>query len=389
MLSTQRAHWESPELFTPYLTRLTLTDFRSYHHMTLSCDSGSVVLTGDNGSGKTNILEAISLLSPSRGLRSANISDMKKYDGAGSWTISTQMHSCEGDIQIGVGVDVGTESRRLRINGREAKGFEQLTRLIPQLWLTPSMDRLFVEGAMGRRKFLDRFALYLAPSHNKSMGDYEKSMRARNRLLQEGELKNSAWLDSLEQIMACEGVAIADIRLCALDMLSACLLQDGHSDFPQAGICLEGHLESALRHKKAVEVEDDFRRYLRQSRRIDAEAGRTLEGPHRSDLIVHHVEKNIGASSCSTGEQKALLIGLLLAQARVLSCETGSVPILLLDEVVAHLDARRRVALFKSLSKLGTQAWITATDAHMFTEFSTHVIHLQIIDKKIVSLKEW
>jgi DNA replication and repair protein RecF len=305
---------------------------------------------------------------------------MARRDGSTGWTVAANLHGADGDIQIGVGIDPGGDARRLRIDGASEKGFEKLARMIPQLWLTPLMDRLFVDAAAGRRRFLDRFAQGLAPNHSRTLLAYEKAMRERNRLLQDGQAAAS-WLDSLETTMAVEGVAIADARLQALDALANGLTQGHHPHFPQAEIALEGRLEAALRAQSAVEAEDEFRAHLQAARGLDAAAGRTLDGPHRSDFVVRHLEKDMPAASCSTGEQKALLVGLILAQARVLTRETGIVPLLLLDEVAAHLDSRRRAALFEVILQLGTQAWITGTDAAVFSEFN--VTHVQIINGEI------
>lgn len=383
----------SPACFAPSLTGLLLTDFRSYTATQLNCGTGSVVLTGDNGAGKTNIVEAISLLGPGRGMRSAQLRDLARHDGAGGWALAANVQTAEGDMQFGVGLDANldsasnAESRRLRIDGAPAKGFEKLGRWLPQLWLTPAMDRLFVEGASARRKFFDRFALGLVSVHNKNLSAYEKAMRERNRLLQDGQQgqwhEQSSWLDSLEASMALAGVAIAEARLAALDALASSLLDGHHTGFPQAEIALDGLLEADLRQRPALEVEDDFRAQLARTRPLDAAAGRTLAGPHRSDFITRHIGKDMPADKCSTGEQKSLLVGLVLAQARVLTKQTGTVPLLLLDEVGAHLDAISRAALFDVVAGLGSQAWITGTDSRMFADFSKNVTHIQVVENQL------
>ncbi|MGC6475908.1 MAG: DNA replication/repair protein RecF [Parvibaculales bacterium] len=365
--------------FAPHICELTLTDFRSYSQVRLSCAKGGVVLTGDNGIGKTNILEAVSQFGPSRGLRSASLSELARFDGAGGWAISGRLMTQDGEMRIGVGMDAGKSTRRLRLDGEPAKGFESLLRYCPQLWLTPSMDRLFVDGASGRRKFLDRFTTGLLPYHNKALLAFEKAMRERNRLLQDPN-PSAVWLDGIETNMAEQGVAIAAARLEALDVLSQSLADGQHAVFPQAQIALDGRLEADLRQRPAGEVEDDYRQLLARQRGLDAAATRTLEGPHRTDLITRHMGKDMAADKCSTGEQKALLVGLILAQARVIAAQTGAVPVLLLDEVTAHLDARRRQALFEVIAELGTQAWLTGTDADIFQPFTQicGATHLQI-----------
>ena len=365
---------EKTKTFAPSIAELKLTDFRSHAKAHIVMSKGIVVLSGDNGVGKTNILEAISMLGPGRGLRTAKLSELARRDGANAWSVSALVRTQEEDIQIGVGIDPGADTRRLRIDGQNVKGFDRLTVMLPQLWLTPAMDRLFVDGASGRRKFLDRYALGLSPQHAKMSQDYERAMRERNRLLQEDPSADS-WLDSLESNMAVSGVAIADARLTALDALAAGL-QHSHDAFPEAEIALEGWIEAALRQDSALDVEDAFRLHLKNSRGLDASVGRTLEGPHRSDLVVRHKGKDMPASDCSTGEQKALLVGLVLAQARVMSGETGRVPLLLLDEVAAHLDGTRRAALIEVIENLGAQAWITGTDPAVFQQIAFTGTHL-------------
>lgn len=361
--------------FAPSISELKLTDFRSHAEARIAADAGIVVLSGDNGAGKTNVLEAISMLGPGRGLRTAKLSELARRDASQAWSVSAIVRTAGEGVKIGVGVDPRTETRRLRIDGQNVKGFDRLTRLLPQLWLTPSMDRLFADGASGRRRFLDRFTMGLSPQHAKMSQDYERAMRERNRLLQAHD-SSSSWLDSLESNMAVAGVAVADARLAALDAL-ADGLRHRHDAFPAAEIALEGWMEAALRQDPALDVEDAFRAHLKKSRGLEAALGRTLEGPHRSDLIVRHKGKDMPAAACSTGEQKALLVGLVLAQARVMSRETGLVPLLLLDEAAAHLDATRRAALIEVIGSLGAQAWITGTDPAVFdrTAFAgTHLV---------------
>ena len=264
-------------------------------------------------------------------------------------------------------------------------------RYCPQLWLTPAMDRLFVDSATGRRRFLDRFAVGLVAFHSKTLSAFEKAMRERNRLLQEhGPHASGAWLEGLENTMSETGVTIAETRLDALDVLSAALTEGHHPVFPQAEIALEGLLEAELRRSSAGQAEESYREMLHRNRALDAGAGRTLEGPHRTDLVTRHVSKDMPAAKCSTGEQKALLVGLVLAQARVLAQQTGAVPLLLLDEVTAHLDPSRREALFDVIQVLGAQAWLTGTDAHVFEGFvggrKDRASHLHVTDGAVAEL---
>ncbi|MDD9841068.1 MAG: DNA replication/repair protein RecF, partial [Alphaproteobacteria bacterium] len=398
----------APLYATPHVVRLQLTDFRSYESLHLNCAPAPVALSGENGAGKTNILEAISLLGPGRGLRRAGFDKLARKNGTGGWAVAAYIdmppnmlsHAQENDltdgtIHIGVGMDANMDKRRLRINHAPAKGFNQLTQYVPQLWLTPPMDRLFVDNASQRRQFFDRFTQALIIDHRKNCNKYEKAMRERNRLLQENGVSQKTWLDGLETIMANTAIAIAEARLQALDALADSLTSESdkyahmrvqNNDFPQAHIALEGEIEAALRDRPAIEVETDFKTRLATNRFEDAKIGRTLIGPHRSDFIVRHAEKDIFASDCSTGEQKALLVGLVLAQARILAQRTALAPLLLLDEIAAHLDRRRQQALFEAILALGSQAWMTGTEARIFAEFSSAMTHLQVINGRIIPL---
>jgi len=402
----------TPLYAMPHVVRLQLTDFRSYESLQLECAPAPVALSGENGAGKTNILESISMLGPGRGLRGAGFDRLARKTGAGGWAVaayidmppnSSANESADTLLHIGVGMDADMEKRRLRINHAPAKGFNQLTQYVPQLWLTPPMDRLFIDNASQRRQFFDRFTQALIIDHRKNCNKYEKAMRERNRLLQENASGQKTWLDGLETIMADTAIAIADARLQALDALADGLtsspthdptqgfdkhapLRPQNNDFPQAQIALEGEIEAALRDRPASEVEADFKERLCANRFEDAKIGRTLIGPHRSDFIVRHAEKNILAGECSTGEQKALLVGLVLAQARILAERTAIAPILLLDEIAAHLDKRRQQALFEAILALGSQAWMTGTEARIFAEFDSAMTHLQVINGRIIPL---
>ena len=353
----------------PHITALRLTHFRSHSALTLNCVGGAMVLTGANGIGKTNVLEALSMLAPGRGLRSAAFDDMR-FERRLDWTVSADIQTAQGAVRAGIGWQNG--ARKLRIDGANGK-LDDIAHILPQLWLTPAMDRLFVDGASGRRKFLDRFAQSLDATLSKALSGYEKGMRERNRLLHEGNMSAAAngWLDGLEEAMALHGVAIAAARLTALDALAVGLAAIPEAAFPRAEIALAGSLEAGLRQQSALEVEDAFRARLAAARGLDGAAGRTLEGPHRSDLQVVYAAKNMPAADCSTGEQKALLVGLILAQAHSVAAQRGDVPILLLDEVAAHLDRHRRGALAEILHALGGQSWITGTDKEAFDGFDT------------------
>lgn len=362
-----------PSVFaTPHITRLRLTNFRSHAALDVTCGGGAVVLTGANGVGKTNVLEAVSMLAAGRGLRSAALDDMQK-DRQGGWTVLADFDGPTGALRAGVGFSDAPEAkagRQIRIDGAAAR-VEDLARFAPQLWLTPAMDRLFIDAAGGRRKFLDRFAQTLDAGLSRHMSAYEKAMRERNRLLQTPgtHFDANSWLDGLEESMALHGVAIAAARLHALDALAVGLAAIPEAAFPRAEVALQGSLEADLRSGSALDVEDGFTAALRAARGLDASAGRSLTGPHRSDLQVVYAAKNMPAADCSTGEQKALLVGLILAQAHSVAARTGDVPILLLDEVAAHLDGDRRAALAEILSGLGGQSWITGTDRAAFDGF--------------------
>lgn len=357
----------------PHITRLRLTNFRSHGALDVACGDGAVILTGPNGVGKTNVLEAVSMLAAGRGLRSAALEDMQK-NRIGGWTVLADLDGPTGLLRAGVGFggDAATKGgRQVRIDGENAR-VDELARAVPQLWLTPAMDRLFIDAASGRRKFLDRFAQSLDAGLSRHLSAYEKAMRERNRLLQTpgARFDTNSWLDGLEDAMALHGVAIAAARLQALDALAVGLAAIPEAAFPRADVALQGTLEADLRARAALDVEDGFGAHLRESRGLDASAGRTLQGPHRSDLQVSYAAKNMPAADCSTGEQKALLVGLILAQAHSVAARTGDVPILLLDEVAAHLDAHRRAALAEILAGLGGQSWITGTDMTAFDGFA-------------------
>ena len=358
-------------MHSPHITRLTLTNFRNYAALALDFRPGAVVLTGDNGAGKTNLLEAVSLLAPGRGLRRAAYGEVAREGGDGGFALHARLDGPNGEAEIGTGTsgnDVpGEGGRKVRINGAAARSAEAMLEWLRVVWLTPSMDSLFTGAAGDRRRFLDRLVLAIDAAHGQRALDYEKAMRGRNRLLAEGS-RDGAWFDAIEMQMAETGTAIAAARAETVRLLAA-MIERLPSDgpFPQADIGLAGDLETAVATMPAVEAEERFRRALAEGRERDRAAGRTLEGPHRADLTVRHRPKDMAAEYCSTGEQKALLVGIVLSHARLTGEMAGMAPILLLDEIAAHLDAGRRAALFSILEELGGQTFMTGTDAALFS----------------------
>lgn len=356
------------------ITRLVLTDFRGYASARLTADERPVVLTGPNGAGKTNLLEAISFLAPGRGLRRAKLGDIDRRirsgaAPAGAWAVAATIETSRGPVQIGTGRDATSESgerRLLRVDGTPAKSQAVLAEHVNLVWLTPQMDRLFAEGSSARRRFLDRLVYGFDPSHATRVGAYEQSMRERARLLRDGP-GDATWLAALEESMAEHGVAVAVARRDVTARLDA-VCAAGRGPFPGARLALTGGIDEWLNTMPALAAEDEFRRRLAVSRRADAQAGITTVGPHRGDFTVHHAGTGRAATECSTGEQKTLLIAVLLAHARLQAELRGCAPVMLLDEVTAHLDGTHRAALFAEIDRLGTQAWLTGTDAALFAE---------------------
>jgi DNA replication and repair protein RecF len=349
------------------ISRLKLTDFRNYAAASLALDSRHVVLTGGNGAGKTNLMEAISFLSPGRGFRRAVLTDVTRVGADGGFAIFVDLDGMQGEVAIGTGTEPGdgeSVSRKLRINSTPAKSTEELSDHLNVLWLTPSMDGLFTGSSSDRRRFLDRLVLSLDPTHARRASDFERAMRSRNRLLSEGRFDPS-WLTAIETQMAELGIAMAAARHEMLGLLQSLSVNSADTPFPTPALALEGFMDGGM-DRPAADLEEDYLISLRNGRGRDAAAGRTLEGPHRVDLLVRHQEKDIEASRCSTGEQKALLIGLILAHARLTADMTGFAPILLLDEIAAHLDEGRRATLFDLVDGLGGQAFMTGTDRSMF-----------------------
>lgn len=331
------------------VSRLTLTDFRSYPDASIEARPGFVLLFGENGAGKTNILEAVSLLTPGRGLRGAALSEMARIGASGGFGVAAKV----GDTDIGTGTQpAAPERRQVRINGAPAS-VNSLSEWLSVLWLTPAMDRLFSGSAGDRRRFLDRLVLALEPGHAHHASRYEAAMRSRNKLLADEAPSDPSWLAALEEAMAEHGTAIAGARARTVAALSERLGSVPETDFARADIALQGWDIG------------DLAAALRTNRVRDAGAGRAIEGPHRQDLAVTHHAKQMPAASSSTGEQKALLLGLVLAHAELVADRRGEPPILLLDEVAAHLDPKRRAALFARLEGRG-QVWMTATEAALF-----------------------
>ncbi|MGI0526038.1 DNA replication/repair protein RecF [Rhizobium giardinii] len=362
-----------------FLSRLKLSDFRNYAGLSLQLDARHVVLTGDNGAGKTNLMEAVSLLSPGRGLRRAAYADVARVGAETGFSVFAELDGMEGPVEIGTGTAGAEEgqARRLRINGTTAKTVDEILDHLRVLWLTPAMDGLFTGGSSDRRRFLDRLVLSLDPDHGRRASDYERAMRSRNKLLSEGRA-DPAWLTGLERQMAELGISMALARQEMLGLLAA-LVDKNHEGgvFPAADLALSGFLDGEW-HRPAFDLEEQYLEMMKNGRYRDAAAGRTLDGPHRSDLLIRHRAKNMEAERCSTGEQKALLVGLVLAHARLVANMTGHAPVLLLDEIAAHLDEGRRAALFDLVDDLGGQAFMTGTDQSMFSALGARARYLTV-----------
>jgi DNA replication and repair protein RecF len=356
-----------------FIRRLTLANFRNYHAAQIElAGPGPVVLTGANGAGKTNLIEAISLLAPGRGLRRATTEELAFSEGDGAWAVSAETEGMLGLATLGTGIDppVGEDSgstRKCRIDRESVGSAAAFADHLRVVWLVPAMDPLFNGPASERRRFLDRLVLAVDAQHSSRVAALERSLRSRNRLLEDAH-SDSHWLDAIEHETAEVAVAVAAARAETVDRLAGALAATRSSapELPRAEIALDGWMEKLLPDHKAIEVEDRYRALLKANRARDAAAGRTLDGPHLSDLAVTHAGKGIAASDASTGEQKALLIRLVLAHAGLIKEMTGFAPLLLLDEVVAHLDPARRAALYDALANLGAQVWMTGADPVAF-----------------------
>lgn len=360
-----------------WIKSLQLHHFRNYAAADLNdLPCGPVVLCGANGAGKTNVLEAVSFLSPGRGLRTARIAELQNCDTeltAAPWSVSALIESAYGPVRIGTGRDGQDDKRVVRVNGDAAKGGQSaMTEYLSVLWLTPQMDRLFQDASSARRKFLDRMVFAFDPGHSGRMTRYENAMRQRARLLQESGPGGTdpAWLSALEATMAETGVAIAAARQDFVRKLQQGVERtpaDIQAHFPKARLSVRGTVEELVRRVPALEVEDMLRYQLQESRALDSKTGGAATGPHKSDLQVIYDLKNMPADQCSTGEQKALLIGIVLAHGRMIAAERGAAPVLLLDEVAAHLDENRRAVLYRILLDLKTQVFMTGTDENLFS----------------------
>ena len=352
------------------LTELTLSHFRSHKQGRITCDHRPIALFGNNGAGKTNILEAVSLMSPGRGLRRASAGDMSRRPEGLGWKITGLLQSLQKNYEIEIWSEAGA-ARQVRIDGK-AVSQTALGRIARVLWLVPSMDRLWIEGAEGRRRFLDRMTLSFLPDHAELSLGYEKAMRERNRLLK-NQVQDAHWYRALEIQMGDLGTRLHANRLAAVAQL--CAAQGGaQTGFPTAALELQNDDLAVLG------MAEDLTQALGDHRARDMAAGRSLIGPHRSDLSALYTSKGVLAKECSTGEQKALLVSLILANARALKDGFGAPPMLLLDEIAAHLDAHRRAALYDEICALGAQAWMTGTGAELFADLGTRAMHLEVTD---------
>jgi DNA replication and repair protein RecF len=354
------------------IRRLTLHNFRSYHAAQIEVAANVVVLVGPNGAGKTNLIEAISFLAPGRGLRRATLTEVAFMEGDGSWAIAADVEGALGLATLGTGIEPPanedmTVTRKCRIDREPVSSASAFADHLRVIWLVPAMDQLFTGPASERRRFLDRLALAVDAEHASRVSALERSLRSRNRLLEEPR-PDPHWLDAIEHETAELAVAVAALRAETVTRLSAALAARRSSPFPSAEIALEGWMEKLLPQHSAREIEDRYRAVLHDNRARDAAAGRTLDGPHLTDLVVAYAPKDIPAADASTGEQKALLIGLVLAHAGLIAEMIGFAPVLLLDEVVAHLDPGRRSALYAELDSLGAQVFMTGADPAAFAE---------------------
>jgi DNA replication and repair protein RecF len=378
-----------------WVERLQLANFRNYSAAVFAFGPAPVVLVGQNGAGKTNLMEAVSLLSAGQGMRRAAYPEMARVGGDGSWSVAATLHTATGPLDIGTGLqasqrDSARTGRIVRVDGETQGGSGILADLVEMVWLTPAMDGLFTGPASERRRFLDRLILCFDPGYRTRIGHFERAMQSRNRLLADG-VTDRTRLEGFERVMAETGVAIAAARLEAVGQLAATIAQrrarTPDSPFPWAGLALDGTLETELANRAAVDVEEIYAGQLASTRERDRAAGRTLTGPHRSDLAADHGPKQMPARLCSTGEQKALLVGLVLAHAELASQRRdGMAPIVLLDEIAAHLDPARRAALYDEILRLKLQAWMTGTDLEPFKPLAGHAQLFTVDGGRLVPL---
>ncbi|WP_421854713.1 DNA replication/repair protein RecF [Oricola sp.] len=361
-----------------HLSTLKLAAFRNYASLSLSLAGRHIVLTGPNGAGKTNLMEAVSLLSPGRGLRRAQLADVATAGTTGGFAVNATLERAGDGFTIGTGTAGNDGSqRKVRINGTNAKTADELLDLCRVIWLTPATDGLFTGPAGDRRRFLDRMVLAIDPAHGRRAADYEKAMRNRNRLLEDNAA--DAWLDAAEAQLAGLGSAIIAARQELAGLLAGIVAARESDPFPNAALSVEGELEQQARDGAvAGEIEDALIAMLRDNRMRDRAAGRTLIGPHRAEFAIRHRQKDMPAALCSTGEQKALLIGLVLAHANLTRTISGMAPIMLLDEIAAHLDPDRRAALFDQIDAVGGQAFMTGTDRNLFEALGARAQFLHV-----------
>jgi DNA replication and repair protein RecF len=370
--------------------RLALADFRSYASLDLAVNARLIVLTGDNGAGKTNLLEALSLLAPGRGIRRAELGDCARDSGRGGFAISVELATRKGGVQLGTGIEPQTNApllRKYRIDhapARSIRGFSDHVRVV---WLTPAMDGLFMGPAGDRRRLLDRLVLAIDADHGTRVASLERALRSRNRLLEEGPGADRGWLDAIEREAAELATAVAAARIETVSRLAALITETGDktAPFPWADVALEGEIERLVGTCPALEAEDIYRGILRGNRSRDAAAGRTLIGPQASDLCVRHGPKQVPAAQASTGEQKALLAGLVLAHARLVATMSGLTPLVLLDEIAAHFDPVRRDALFEALETLGGQIWLSGADKATFGKIEKRALMLKVTPGSVTS----
>jgi DNA replication and repair protein RecF len=365
------------------ILKLKLSNFRSYRQASLDLEGRTALFLGPNGAGKTNILEAVSFLTPGRGLRRATLEDVAATEGDGSWAVAAEIDGALGETALGTGIEApsGDESpqRKSRIDREPASSATAFAEHLRVIWLVPEMDGLFLGPASERRRFLDRLVLAIDAEHSARVSGLDRALRSRNRLLEEQNF-DSKWMDAIEHEVAELAVAVAAARSETVKRLAAEIEanRESESGFPTAQIALDGEVERALEVESATEVEERYRERLRDNRPRDRAAGRTLEGPHRSDLIVLHQEKAIEAARASTGERKALLVGLILSHARLVTSMHGLAPVVLLDDVAAFLDVERRAALFKSLESLGAQVLVTGVDESAFSALDPEAVRFRV-----------
>ena len=360
---------------------LRLRAFRNYGNARLDAPAGPVVLTGPNGSGKTNLLEAVSLLAPGRGLRRAALSEMDR-DGGGPWSLSAVVEARGDPVEVETGRDLEHERRYVRLFGEAARSQNLLAETLGVVWLVPAMDRLFVEGAANRRRFLDRLALAVFPGHAASASAYERAMRERAALLRGGRRHDPAWLAALERRMAENAAALAAARRELVMGLNR-LLADGFGELPRLRLALDGEVEAMFETMRALDVEAALVERWRWTRQADAITGGAAIGPHRTDLAAFDAAGDEPAKRCSTGRQKAMLLAITLAEARLRQARLGDLPVLLLDEVAAHLDKERRERLCATLQALGAQAWLTGTDKDLFAAFGSNALFVHVEEGRL------